>query len=1447
MALTNWNFGSGINVVPDEELKYMDSTSEALFARAEDVKTRIKDDEERHIGKRRKKEVANWLKNVEEVENKKRHLETDVEEGQLGGKKLKRQVEQLKEEMKELFEQGLFPDGVTLYDHSCSSLPLVTTQPKGQQEKNSTQILSWCDAGVPIIGVWGVGGVGKTTMVTHIHNELHKKFKTFGNSRNVYWVTVSYGITVSNLQSKIAQAMHSDCLLDVEDQRKRAAMLSAALKGKENSVLILDDVWEEFAVGDVGIPVGENGCKLILTSRSFEVCRKMACQKTIKVEGLSEEESWELFKENLGGHENLSSEAMDIAKLIAKECAGLPLAIVVIARSMWGLDDICEWRTSLEDLRKPTRQNKDMNKKVLQLLHSSYDRLNDEQLQRGFLYCALYPEDNKFDRDELVESWIRDGLMEQIESRQKQIDKGHTMINRLLEACLLEKEELSDDDVDDESIVKMHDVVRDMAVKVATENHRFMIRARECLRNLPREEEWTEDLNKISLMQNEMELIRPRHPPSCPNLQTFLLSHNWRLQQISDSFFLHMEGLMYLDLSGCSNIRRLPDSISNLENLRALVIRSCHELEYVPSLAKLKKLKELDMFACWELEDAPDGMEELVNLRYLNMGGSKELVLRWDLLSSKLSNLEDLRLEPSMNNIMVEDLMKLEELARLEGWWIRDIQDFNCYIESLRPYQLKHYNLFLGPYSPSTEIEGDWDRTEGYLDRTVYITGCHLGGEMLVLPYDLQELHFKRCDFGVVRSLVDVGVQSLRGLTKLCLNDVANLKALVMGGVLLPSTLQILKISICRELKQVFSANPILPNLKCLSIQDCNAVEEIFGGPHLDKNVKVVDLPKLTELELANLPRLRSICGGGLLMAWDSIQSIHITSCCELKQILSSIQIIHITSCCELKHILSSSPMLPNLKSVTIRDYDAVEEIFGGPHLDENVKVVNLPKLTGLDLANLPRLRSICGGGLLMACDSIQIIHITSCCELKQILSSSPMLPNLKSVTIRDCDAVEEIFGGPYPDENVKVVNLPNLTGLELANLPRLRSICGGGLLMACDSIRRIHITSCCELKQILSSSPMLPNLESMSISYCDAVEEIFGGPHPDENVKVVNLPELTRLDLANLPRLRSICGGGLLMPLDSIQIIDITSCCKLKQILSSSQMLPNLKSMTIRDCDVVEEIFGGPHLDENVLKLFELTMLKLSRLRSKCGGGLLMARESLHGIYITNCCELKQILSSSQMLSNLKSMTIRDCDAVEEIFGGPHPDENVKVVNLLKLIELELIDLPRLRSICGGGLLMASDSIQRIEIRGCSKLKQILSSSQMLPNLESMSISYCDAVEEIFRGPHPDENVKDVNLPKLTQLELTNLRRLRSICGGGLLMACNSIKRIYIRNCWELKTLPLVVHSPLPSFQIYVERRWWESLQWEWEWEGNDSPSKHVLQPFVQFWDDLYTISNNF
>jgi hypothetical protein len=87
-----------------------------------------------------------------------------------------------------------------------------------------------------------------------------------------------------------------------------------------------------------------------------------------------------------------------IAKAIARECAGLPLGIITVARSLRGVDDLHEWRNTLKKLRESEFKDKE----VFKLLRFSYDRLGDLALQQCLLYCALFPEDDRIKRERLI-------------------------------------------------------------------------------------------------------------------------------------------------------------------------------------------------------------------------------------------------------------------------------------------------------------------------------------------------------------------------------------------------------------------------------------------------------------------------------------------------------------------------------------------------------------------------------------------------------------------------------------------------------------------------------------------------------------------------------------------------------------------------------------------------------------------------------------------------------------------------------------------------------------------------------------------------------------------------------------------------------------------------------------------------------------------------------------
>ncbi|RVW34094.1 putative disease resistance protein [Vitis vinifera] len=84
--------------------------------------------------------------------------------------------------------------------------------------------------------------------------------------------------------------------------------------------------------------------KIVLTTRSQDVCHQMKAQKSIEVECLESEDAWTLFRKEVG--EEILNSHPDIpmlAKVVAEECRGLPLALVTLGRAMAAEKDPSNW------------------------------------------------------------------------------------------------------------------------------------------------------------------------------------------------------------------------------------------------------------------------------------------------------------------------------------------------------------------------------------------------------------------------------------------------------------------------------------------------------------------------------------------------------------------------------------------------------------------------------------------------------------------------------------------------------------------------------------------------------------------------------------------------------------------------------------------------------------------------------------------------------------------------------------------------------------------------------------------------------------------------------------------------------------------------------------------------------------------------------------------------
>jgi disease resistance protein RPS2 len=226
-----------------------------------------------------------------------------------------------------------------------------------------------------------------------------------------------------------------------------------------------------------------------------------------------------------------------------------------------------------------------------------------------------------------------------------------------------------------------------MAIQILQENSQGMVKAGAQLRELPGEEEWTEHLMRVLLMHNQIKEIPSSHSPRCPYLSTLLLCRNSEMQFIADSFFEQLRGLKVLDLSR-TNITKLPDSVSELVSLTALLLIGCNMLRHVPSLEKLRALKRLDLSGTWALEKIPQGMECLCNLRYLRMNGCGEKEFPRGLLP-KLSHLQVFLLEEWIPPTTKDNRKGLPALITVKGKEVAclsKLESLACHFEYYSDY-----------------------------------------------------------------------------------------------------------------------------------------------------------------------------------------------------------------------------------------------------------------------------------------------------------------------------------------------------------------------------------------------------------------------------------------------------------------------------------------------------------------------------------------------------------------------------------------------------------------------------------------------------------------------------------------------------------------------------------------------------------------------------------------
>ena len=325
-----------------------------------------------------------------------------------------------------------------------------------------------------VIAICGMGGIGKTMMA----KEVAKRAKDDKLFDEVVMAAVSQNQDFRRIQFQIAEMIGLNLI--EKDWTERAERLRKRLMDSKSVLVILDDVWDALDLEALGIPYGgqHNSCKILLTSRNIEACAQMQTQKIFPIKFLSEEEGRNLLREMAGNCID-TPDLHSIAKEVAKECGGLPVTIITVGRALENKSKV-EWSAALQQLKKSIPKNiPGLDSKVYSSIELSYSYLKSDEAKSCLLLCCLFPEDSNIPIEHLVRYGVGQRLFAKIDTVAEARNRVHAIVKNLKRSFLLLDSE------EGEMVVKMHDVVRDVAISIA-ENQGFLVRCNE------KKEEWLE-------------------------------------------------------------------------------------------------------------------------------------------------------------------------------------------------------------------------------------------------------------------------------------------------------------------------------------------------------------------------------------------------------------------------------------------------------------------------------------------------------------------------------------------------------------------------------------------------------------------------------------------------------------------------------------------------------------------------------------------------------------------------------------------------------------------------------------------------------------------------------------------------------------------------------------------------------------------------------------------
>ncbi|KAJ8449981.1 hypothetical protein Cgig2_029343 [Carnegiea gigantea] len=1275
---------------------------------------------------------------------------------------------------------------------------------------------------VSIIGICGMGGIGKTKLVM----EIGKKAKNEGVFDEVVMTMASQDPDIRRMQGILADMLR--LVFNGTSEADRAAELSERLKKERRVLIILDDVWEKLSLADIGMPstLDHKCCKLILTTRRVQVRDDMCCQRMFHLDALDDSEALYLFSKHARITPYGNPQHHSMAKKVVKECGGLPLAIETVGSAL-RKKSLPDYDDAIRKLSHSAYADiESVDREIYPAIKLSVDYLNCKETVGCLTLFSLYPEDNWIDLEDFTRIAFGIGLFENVNSVEEARQNTLRCVTRLLDACLLLPSQGTLEswksfqqiyetwnnalvsDFGDIPSMKVHDIVRDVALWLSRKDKFFYMQKSPS----KKQSKEYEDAIAISIKDCGLDCRL-----KCPKLKLLLVETG--ISGLQDGCFETMSALQVLKVNVVVRSdmdifaeRAFPASMQHLHDLRTFLFGSFYT-RWCPGkhLSVIGMLKNLQILRLeWlHIEQLAQEIEELSSLKLLDLFWCSNLEKIPRNVLSSLTALEELYLGGS--EVEKDVFLEITSLPHLTALTARVNFAGSLPTVSFRK-PLRRYTIF-------DVVVEDWAfRLKWSRNVLLDVVDC---SEMA----SLQQL-FPQVEFLYIRRLRGAWENLFPGCSQApllkidacdvdCLVDTAplfsNLQELVLADMSKmtrlcnsPSPPGWLPNLIEAEIGHYHGSQNIVPHiipigskLQGLRVKKCPRLKHFFEfGPqhlrHITNEMSLLRSP--TELSLVDLHELTAI------WKWP-----HQTETLDLTKNDS-----HDEFCNLIPEAMFRS--LNSLTTLEIWDCEKVEEVFQLIDYNDQKYKEQLSNLTTVRLFGLRQLRCICKGPQQnLHLRKLECIELHGCSKLTSILSpaSATSLRKLRSIKICKCQALESIIS---PEEDELSTSAASLLMVVSINIPELEEI---------------YISSCHELKSILPVSILaqgLPQLRDISIAHCAKLEQVFGdreGTLTDRDEIALN--GLNNLELENLPSLVhfTTTKGHLICP--SLKVLTVKCCPLLGKSFRIGQALDGYvhRKEQVQHQNLNNEVVEGQLMEYCQDIIWTSPLQNFVRLKS---------------VELTDFHEAKELFDLSGMIidqplcSWLESLDLQSLTALNHIWRGP-----IRSVQLLYLKYLRIDECPNLRTLFTSTIIAGSlKKLERIEIRncinletilvmgkldflevpffpalskinikGCNKLKSVLplSVAQELPQLQSLEIENCPVLQHVFsadEGEHTDYgNLHDIKLPKLWSLKLAKVPSSMLFTSANLLVSCPNLEDLFFAGIEESEPTHLTLRFP--------------------------------------------------